>query len=155
MYSFNSKRYVWQTPGSARHLANSTPTVKHGGGSIMLFSAAGIGKPFRIEWRMNEAKYKEVLEENLLQSAHNLRLGRRVNLSAQHWPEAYSQDNAGSADKSLTVLVWPSQSPDLNPIEHLWKDLMMAVHRCFSSNLERFCQEEELPKSRCANLVET
>ncbi|KAF7667013.1 hypothetical protein LDENG_00083240, partial [Lucifuga dentata] len=48
-------------------------------------------------------------------------------------------------DKSLTVLEWPSQNPDLNPIEYLWRDLKMAVHRRFPSNLtepERICQEE-------------
>ena len=54
------------------------PTVKHGGGSIMLwrcFSAAGTGRLVRIEGKMNAAKYREILDENLLQSAQDLRLG--------------------------------------------------------------------------------
>uniref|UniRef100_A0AAZ3NR22 Tc1-like transposase DDE domain-containing protein n=1 Tax=Oncorhynchus tshawytscha TaxID=74940 RepID=A0AAZ3NR22_ONCTS len=48
-------------------------------------------------------------------------------------------------DKSLNVLEWPSQSPDLNPIDHLWRDLKIAVQRHSSSNLaelERICREE-------------
>ena len=50
-------------------------TVKHGGGSIMLcgcFSAAGTGRLVRIEGNMSAAKYREILDENLLQSTQDL-----------------------------------------------------------------------------------
>ena len=52
-------------------------------------------------------------------------------------------------DKSLNVLVWPTQSTDLNPTEHVWRDLKIAVQR------KRICREEweKLPKYRCAKLV--
>jgi hypothetical protein len=58
----------------------SVTTVKHGGGSIMLwgcFSAAGTERLVRIEAKMNRAKHREILDLNLLQSAQDLRLGRR------------------------------------------------------------------------------
>ena len=38
-------------------------------------------------------------------------------------------------DKSLNVLECPSQRPDLNPIEHLWRDLKIAVQQRSPSNL--------------------
>ena len=46
----------------------------------------------------------------------------------------------------------------MNPIEHLWRDLKIAVQECSPSNLtelERICREEweKLPIYRCAKLV--
>ena len=61
-------------------------------------------------------------------------------------------------DKSLNVLEWNSQSPDLNPIEHLWRNLKIAVQQRSPSNLTelgRICREEweKLPKYGCAMLI--
>jgi transposase len=62
--------------------------------------------------------------------------------------------------KHLKVLEWPSQSPDLNPIEDLWYDLKIDVHQQNPSNLKelgQFCLEEwaKIPVARCAKLIET
>ncbi|KAI3374532.1 hypothetical protein L3Q82_021102, partial [Scortum barcoo] len=75
------RRHVWRKPGTAHHQANTIPTVKHGGGSIMLwgcFSAAGTGRLVRIEGKMNAAMYRDILDENLLQSTLDLRLGQHT-----------------------------------------------------------------------------
>uniref|UniRef100_A0A8C9YFX9 Transposase n=1 Tax=Sander lucioperca TaxID=283035 RepID=A0A8C9YFX9_SANLU len=75
---------------TAHHLPNTIPTVKHGGGSIMLwgcFSAAGTGQLVAIEGKMNAAKYRDILEENLIQSAQDLRLGRRFTFQQDNDPK--------------------------------------------------------------------
>jgi hypothetical protein len=53
------------------------------------FSATGTGRLFRIKAKMNRGKYREILDENLLQSAQIL-TGAKV------------QDNAGVASGQVS-----------------------------------------------------
>ncbi len=78
----NDKHHVWRKPGTAHHLANTIPPVKHGGRSIMLwgcFSSAEIGKLVRVDGKMDGAKYRAILEENLLEAAR-LETGKEIHL---------------------------------------------------------------------------
>ncbi|KAG2458373.1 TCB1 transposase, partial [Polypterus senegalus] len=162
LFVVNARCHFWRKPGTAYHQANTIPTVKHDGGSIMLwecFSVAGTGKLVRIKGKITAEMYRDILDENLLQSALDVRLGRWFIFQRDNDPKHTAKiSKEWLQDNSVNVLEWPSQSPDLNPIEHFWRDLKMAVHRRFPSNLMelgRCCKEEraKLAKDRCAKLV--
>jgi hypothetical protein len=51
------------------------------------FSVAGTERLARTEGKMNGAKYREILDENLLHSAQDLRLGRRFTFQLDHDPK--------------------------------------------------------------------
>lgn len=75
LFGHSFKRYVWCKNNIAHHQRNTIPTVKHGGGRIMLwgrFSSVRAGVLVKVEGNMNNAKYQLILEENLQASARKL-----------------------------------------------------------------------------------
>ena len=97
LFGLNAKHHIWRKPGTI-------PMVKHGGGRIMLwgcFSAAGTGRLVRIKAKMNGAKYREILDENLLQSTQDLRLGRRVTFQQDNDPRHTARQHRSGFVTSL------------------------------------------------------
>jgi hypothetical protein len=62
---------------------------------VELFSAAVNGRLLRTKENMNGAKYRESLDENLLQSAQDLRLERRFTFQRDNDPQFTAKPNAG------------------------------------------------------------
>jgi len=155
---------VWRKPCEELKLKNVKPTVKHGGGSVLVWgcmSARGVGKLVFIDGIMNAEGYLKILKENLHSSATKMGLERDKFIFQQ------DNDPKHTAWKVKSWLLYntkqihtPPQSPEVNPIENLWAHLKLKVqeHKISSKNeLKEILLKEwsNIPEVRCRKLVES
>ncbi|KAK3508530.1 hypothetical protein QTP70_031914 [Hemibagrus guttatus] len=154
--------YVWRKSNTAFQKKNIIPTVKYGGGSVMVWGCYAASEPGRlavINGTMNSAVYQKILKENVRPSVSDLKLKRTWVLQQDNDPKHTSKSTSEWLKKNkIKTLEWPSQSPDLNPIEMLWHDLKKVVHARKPSNvaeLQQFCKDEwaKIPPQRCNRLI--
>ncbi|KAI4903222.1 hypothetical protein NFI96_021620 [Prochilodus magdalenae] len=140
---------LWRQSGEEYKDKCALPTVKHGGGSVMVWgclSAAGCGKLQLIKGTMNTNMYCDILKQNLTPSLW--KLGRRT---------IFQHNDPKHASKTTTALLnWPSMSPVLNPIKHLWSILKWKVEEI--CNIHQLCdvimeEWKRIPVATCEALV--
>lgn len=166
-FGSDGKKWCWCRDGESLQPRGVKQQRKGGGGSLMIWgciTAKGVGYICDIEGIMDQRLYKEILENELADTIEYYELDEEKII--------YQHDNdpkhtAKSVQEHLKeqefqVMLWPAQSPDVNPIENCWSYVKSKLYSYEkpASGLrelwERVEKEwENIPKDYIDNLYES
>jgi transposase len=159
--------WIWKKPGEPLVERHIKPTVKFGGGSLMIWgcmTAKGVGYMCRVDGNMDAQLYTNILNDELLRTLDYYHLARD-DIVFQHDNDPKHTSRMATNwlnENDIEVLDWPPQSPDLNPIEHLWCHLKrkLAGYEDVATSMHELWKRveaewETIPTEGCMNLIES
>ena len=131
IFNCDGRVKVWRKPWQGLDSRYTAKTVKHNGGGVMVWgcmAGAGVGTMEFVDGIMNQYHYIEILKRNIVPSV------TKLGIQADY---IFQQDNdpKHTSHNALMYLAYntphyvrtPPQSPDINPIEHLWDVLERRI----------------------------
>ena len=163
----DGRKWVWKKHGEGLSDRLVQGTLKFGGGSLMMWGCMmweGVGFACKIDGKMDADLYIQILEDELINSINHYEKDVGDVIFQQDNDPKHTSKKAKNwfEDNGFQVLLWPAQSADLNPIEHLWTHLKMKlgeytqVPNGILQLWERVQEEwEKIELEVCQNLIES
>lgn len=159
----DGKRYVRRPSNKAFDPKFTNMTLKHGGGNVKIwgcFSGHRVGPGRLIQGNMDQFQYRNILENSMLPYAEDV--------LPVIWTFQHDNDPKHTAhsvkqflySQSVSALDWPANSPDLNPIKHLWCEVKKRVSNRQCGNLrvlhDIFLEEwNSISLPKCQKFIES
>ena len=133
-FGSDGHQFVWKKRGEPLSDRTTIPTVKFGGGNLMVWECMGCNGVrilAEVEGRMGAIQYVDILEDNLDKSRKKLKLQKKKTIFQQDNDPKHTSNLAQKwlNDNKIDLMEWPDQFHDLNPIERLWNILKCKLNK--------------------------
>ena len=160
-------KWVWKRPGEGLNDRLVEGTVKFEGDSVMIWGCMtwyGVGYAAKIDGRMDRDLHLQILKDELLNMIqyHGLNPSNIIFQQDNNPKHTCKKVKKWLKDQEFRTMVWPTQSSDLNPIEHLWIYLKkkLAEHKTSPNGIYKLWERIQVDwkgilAKDCQNLIES